>query len=171
MEKKLPSDHTCHRCNIKKDISNFPKRLETAQGFRGVCKQCIAKRSREKWRKYREMILDYYGRKCVCCGEEEESFLTLDHINDDGYLDRNPNGDKKSGKELYVLVEKQGFPDKYQILCQNCNWGKKIKGICPHQIKNLLSGNLQAKVRFSETVTVRSQKGSLAILRDGQRIQ
>ena len=70
---------------------------------------------------------------CKCCGESTPEFMTLDHINNDGYLDKNPNGAKKSGKELYVLVKKQGFPSKYQTLCHNCNFAKKLEGGCPHQ--------------------------------------
>ena len=63
-------------------------------------------------------------------------FMSIDHINNDGYLDKNPNGKKKSGKELYLLVVKQNYPDKYQTLCMNCNWGKKIgNGKCPHESK------------------------------------
>lgn len=60
--------------------------------------------------------------------------LSLDHINNDGYKDKHPGGGKKSGKELYLLVKRQGFPDTFQTLCMNCNWGKKLgKGICPHK--------------------------------------
>lgn len=125
----------CIICKEEKDISAFVPRKETPRGYRGKCKECYNKATREKWQEYRQSILDYYGRECVCCGEDEEVFLTLDHINNDGYLDKNPNGSKKSGKELYLLVHKQGFPDKYQILCHNCNFGKKIKGVCPHKQK------------------------------------
>jgi hypothetical protein len=33
------------------------------------------------------------------------------------------------------LIIKTGFPDGYQVLCMNCNWGKRMnKGICPHKV-------------------------------------
>ena len=134
-EKQDKKTHKCFLCNKVKNIDKFVPRKESRRGYRGKCKDCYNERTRYKWRQNREKILSHYGWECACCGETIEEFLTLDHINNDGYLDKNPNGDKKSGKELYLLVEKQGFPDKYQILCHNCNWGKKVKGICPHQTK------------------------------------
>lgn len=143
----------CVRCGKEKPSNEMTRRPQTKRGYRGACRACVNEKSRAKWRYYRNLILDTYGRSCACCGESEEIFLALDHILDDGYLDKHPNGEKKSGKELYLLVARQGFPDKYQILCNNCNWGKKIKGICPHQTKILLSGGieaLKAKVRFNE---------------------
>ncbi len=41
-------------------------------------------------------------------------------------------------KQLYAEVKRQGFPkDKYQLLCSNCNQGKKRGGgICPHKLRN-----------------------------------
>lgn len=126
---------TCTICNIEREIKNFPLRADfDNKKRRGDCRFCINTRTRNKWRQVREQIFNHYGWECKCCGETIREFLSLDHINNDGYLDKNPNGDKKSGKELYSLVIKQGFPDKYQTLCMNCNWGKKVSGICPHKL-------------------------------------
>lgn len=123
----------CSLCGIEKEETKFPFRIDIKQ-LRKDCKECVNKRVRKKWKELREEIFNYYGWKCTCCGETIKEFLSLDHINNDGFKDKNPNGDKKSGKELYLLVKKQGFPDKYQTLCMNCNWGKKIgKGVCPHK--------------------------------------
>jgi hypothetical protein len=124
----------CNTCKQDKQIERFAKREYRGHwNYRKSCKDCTNVRTRKVWSKLRQEILDKYGRECKCCGESIEAFLALDHINDDGYLDKNPNGDKKSGKELYLLVKSQGFPDKYQILCHNCNWGKKVNKICPHK--------------------------------------
>lgn len=164
----------CRICGDCKSFKDFVSRPNTKLGIRRKCKECYNLHIRNKWKEYRELIFKHYGRKCKCCRECNEEFLTLDHVNDDGFKDKNPNGDKKSGKELYLLVKKQGFPDKYQILCQNCNWGKKIKKICPHQIKNLLTGNIQeivtSQVRFNENLTVRLKKDSVEILQEDQRV-
>jgi hypothetical protein len=125
----------CLRCLKILPIANYAIRTDARKlCIRGVCKHCYNERTRNIWRKLRIEIFDYYGWMCKCCGEKIKEFLSLDHINDDGYLDKNPNGNKKSGKELYLLVKKQGFPNKYQTLCMNCNWGKKLgHGICPHK--------------------------------------
>lgn len=124
----------CNTCKVNKDITCFAVRTDYRNSLRKSCRDCTNERTRLVWRKLRLEIFDYYGWKCKCCGETIKEFLSLDHINNDGYLDKNPNGDKKSGKELYLLVKKQGFPDKYQTLCMNCNWGKKLgNGVCPHK--------------------------------------
>ena len=79
-------------------------------------------------------VLTAYGNgrcQCICCGEKELSFLSLDHIFNDGMKDK-----KKFGRGLYRYLEKEHFPhkDRYQTLCMNCQFGRKgNKGICPHQ--------------------------------------
>lgn len=76
----------------------------------------------------------YGGYKCVCCGEEEKIFLTLDHINNDGAKHRKAIG-IRGGIGIYTWIRKNNFPDGFQVLCFNCNHGKQLnKGICPHQL-------------------------------------
>lgn len=90
-----------------------------------------------KWlSKYRaslraEMIAEYGGR-CACCGEATEQFLQLDHIENDGHLDRKAH---KTSTKLLAHLKKAGWPkDRYQLLCANCNFGKLMNsGICPHK--------------------------------------
>lgn len=85
----------------------------------------------------REKILDHYGRICVCCGETEALFLTIDHVNNDGYEHRkNLNGGKQKGgnKELMRWIIRENYPDTIQILCWNCNCGRSLNsGVCPHK--------------------------------------
>lgn len=125
----------CSVCKKEKGINRFAIRTDQkGNPLRKECKDCINKRTRINWKNLKIEIFNHYGWQCKCCGETIKEFLSLDHINNDGYLDKNPNGDKKSGKELYLLVKSQSFPNKYQTLCMNCNWGKKINnGICPHR--------------------------------------
>lgn len=124
----------CCNCKETKPLERFTIRTDLiSKPYRGECKDCVNKRARKNWRKVRKDVFDHYGWECKCCGETMSEFLSIDHINNDGYLDKNPNGDKKSGKELYLLIKKEGYPDRFQTLCMNCNWGKKIgKGVCPH---------------------------------------
>ena len=134
---------TCSRCGVSKSIETFAPRTDNKphkQYFRGVCRECHNLRTREHWKRIRETIFNHYGWKCECCGETIKEFLSLDHKDNDGYLDKNPNGSKKSGKELYLLVIKQGLPDKYQTLCMNCNWAKKVCGTCPHKSNSKTNG-------------------------------
>jgi hypothetical protein len=85
----------------------------------------------EKAKEQREIIrnefFNIYGNICRCCGETNRRFLTLDHINNDGYL---------SPHRQYEITKAIKFVDKtrYQTLCYNCNCGKRVNnGICPHK--------------------------------------
>ena len=84
----------------------------------------------------KKLLFDHYTWYCNCCKEPNVKFLTIDHINNDGYKDLNKLGGKRrGGMALLQNVIKENFPkDRYQILCFNCNCGKGInKGICPHK--------------------------------------
>ena len=80
--------------------------------------------------KYKKIVFDYYGWECSCCGERVVKFLSVDHVNNDGHLDRKAG---RSGASMYRKIIKEGLPETYQILCMNCNFGKKVNGgVCPH---------------------------------------
>lgn len=81
-----------------------------------------------------ETFQAYGGEICACCGELEVKFLTIDHINNDGWMHRKTLGDKGNGSNFKRWLKAQGFPPGYQILCMNCNFGKRMNGgICPHK--------------------------------------
>jgi hypothetical protein len=73
-----------------------------------------------------------YGQACVCCGDTERAFLTVDHVNDDGHKDQ------KSGiRKFHRWLLKQPKLPEYRILCYNCNSGRyRNGGICPHEQEN-----------------------------------
>jgi RecB family exonuclease len=89
--------------------------------------------SRNNMKRYskqiRQRVLDHYGRICACCGETREAFLAIDHVDNDGAEHRRKIGG--GGNAIYLWLEKNGFPDRFQTLCQNCNWAKS-RGGCPH---------------------------------------
>lgn len=85
----------------------------------------------------KERVFAHYGLECVCCGESEIVFLTIDHMNNDGAEHRREIG--RSGIRFYRWLTKNGLPDGYQTLCFNCNVGRYINGgVCPHKLKNTL---------------------------------
>lgn len=82
---------------------------------------------------YKKIVFDYYGWECNCCDENVVEFLSIDHVNGGGSRERRE--EHISGVRLYKKIIKEGFSEDYQILCMNCNFGKKITGtICPHQL-------------------------------------
>ena len=76
-------------------------------------------------------VVAAYGGKCECCGEMEPTFLTIDHVNNDGAIHR-----KHLGRKIYKYLEQEGYPkDNFRLLCWNCNAGRHINGgVCPHQV-------------------------------------
>ena len=80
-----------------------------------------------------EIVLEHYGTACNCCGQTQKLVLTVDRINNDGYLQR---GRWQKRLELYRQIIKDGFPENIQILCFNCKLGaQKNGGICPHKTR------------------------------------
>ncbi len=80
-----------------------------------------------------QILAAYGGAKCVCCGETVISFLSIDHINGGGNQHRKKLG---GGWNFYRWLIKNNYPTGYQVLCMNCNFGKRMNhGICPHKDK------------------------------------
>ena len=77
------------------------------------------------------------GGKCKCCGEAETGFLTIDHVNNDGYKERTPRAKGRSGDggRKAITAIRAGERKRYQVLCYNCNCGRdKAPGkVCPHK--------------------------------------
>ena len=88
-------------------------------------KGCLAQR--EKNRLAREAILDFFERKCNSCGFTNPLALQVDHVKGDGCKEKTKT---RSGAVLWKKI--QANPDKYQLLCANCNWIKRfLNGECP----------------------------------------
>lgn len=84
-------------------------------------------------RNLRKKVIEGYGSKCACCGENQYEFLALDHVNGGG------NKLRLQGTHTYVVYRdalKRNFPSDYQILCHNCNNAKGFYGYCPHNLSN-----------------------------------
>jgi hypothetical protein len=153
----------CSKCGQTKPFDEFyEQHAFTARSKRTSvmpeCKVCSRERVRTRYMsKYdeirrkdnlfliekRKRIRDaafaaYGGYKCVCCGETEPSFLTLDHINNDGASFRRKITGKRTsaGYPTYIWLAKNGYPPTVQVLCMNCNHGKRMNnGVCPHQVR------------------------------------
>lgn len=91
----------------------------------------------------RRDIFNAYGNKCVCCGETERKFLTIDHVNNDGNKERARSKSellrrRGGGVHIYSRIRKEGYPATYRVLCWNCNCGRAQNGgICPHEAKRI----------------------------------
>ena len=104
-----------------------------------VARKKIQRREREathqvRIRKYHrekiEILKKYSGQIpcCNCCGETKYEFLTLDHIIP------KKNAKEITGTNLYSKLRKiKAQRNIYQVLCYNCNMGKRVNEFCPHK--------------------------------------
>jgi len=84
---------------------------------------------REHNKNLREQFFEMYGGVCMCCGEKDIRFLTLDHVDGNGKDDRRERSQEAILREALSNLN----TEKYQILCYNCNMGRSINnGVCPH---------------------------------------
>jgi hypothetical protein len=68
------------------------------------------------------------GNRCSRCGFEDHRALQIDHILDDGAVDRRGhNGCGSAVWKIYVRIVRGGYEDVYQLLCANCNWIKRYE--------------------------------------------
>src|SRR3990167_10349376 len=122
----------CSICKKEKTFNEFSKDKRKKFGIGNRCKICDKEKSRADRKRRKLLIVQKYGGKCMCCGENKFEFLTLDHINNDGYLHR-MSISRTSGDHFYKWVVKNNFPNNLQLLCWNCNCAKGFYKICPHK--------------------------------------
>ena len=79
--------------------------------------------------KVRRRVLTLYSGgepKCAWCGEDRMDCLTIDHIQGDGAKQKRELG-KITGIRFYLYIEKNYDPTRYQVLCMNCQWIKRMQ--------------------------------------------
>lgn len=149
----------CKKCNYQKTKNwrkrNWDKFLETSRKLSKKYRengdlieknrlykknnyQRIREKAKIRSKEIKSIVLSKYSNgkpKCNCCGELEILFLSIDHINNDGAEHRKKIGG--SGTTMYYWLIRNNFPTGFQVLCFNCNQGKRILGVCPHKLKSI----------------------------------
>lgn len=81
-------------------------------------------------RERRAKVVDGYGGKCVCCGDDDPNVLELHHVNGDGSSHRREVG---STWKLQQWAIDNNFPDRVELLCANCHTAKTRTGDCSYR--------------------------------------
>jgi len=74
--------------------------------------------------KIKRLAVERLGGKCCKCGIADIDVLCIDHINNDGHIER-----KQGIKGLMLQLEVtriSNVESRYQLLCANCNLKKEI---------------------------------------------
>ena len=142
-EDKIAYIPVCRECGAILTDENWYTSLKKEYSY--ICKDCKNKynkewqqdnkdkcnqSNRESNHRLRDEVINEYGGKCVCCGETRREYLTIDHINGGGGKHRREIGIR--GSQFYRWLKQNNYPKGFQVLCFNCNCGKKDYGICPH---------------------------------------
>lgn len=69
----------------------------------------------------REKLGSLLGSKCVKCGFDDVRALQIDHVFGGGSIEFKG----KTAAQKIRLIEKN--PERYQLLCANCNWIKRYE--------------------------------------------
>ena len=88
-------------------------------------KEINDKSKKTRW-KNKLTVINAYGGKCSGCGELDPVVLTIDHVFNDGKNHVDSKGRRITGNQLYSEIIKNNFPDRFQILCCNCNQRKEL---------------------------------------------
>lgn len=121
----------CKVCQQEKQAeyyqSNKPKPKNTTtkqKTYRNRNKTRLTKQKKRNRSDLRLLALWHYGGQppeCACCGETHIQFLCVsDHTK------------KLNSHRLYQKLRKDGYPDGYEVLCQNCAHALVTYGECPH---------------------------------------
>jgi hypothetical protein len=72
------------------------------------------------------------GGQCVCCGEREPLFLSLDHING---RQNERKGMRQEGDALIRWLARHNYQHggRLRLLCLNCHQAITWTGSCPHK--------------------------------------
>lgn len=85
-----------------------------------------------KYRSVRRRAMALLGDRCACCRETLATMLEIDHIHNDGNIERKTNGWSQSAI-LKRILRMEDPRSRYQILCANCNKSKfRNGGQCEH---------------------------------------
>lgn len=133
----------CFNCNYAKGFygkcphtltGNVPEKWllnEATMCNRGIKKTYLSEKEREDRCKKLKLVqrlkaklefIEAYDGQCISCGETHPLFLILDHINNNGYFE------KDTGVDFYQRLKRLGYPGKniqLQLMCHNCNARKE----------------------------------------------
>ena len=111
----------CPKCGLSKPREDFFRNAARYDGLSGYCRPCQTVTNRAGKIALRERCFDLLGRTCKDCGHADIRVLTFDHINGGGTQHRREVGPHK------IMLDVLANPAKYQVLCWNCNFLKKLE--------------------------------------------
>lgn len=101
-----------------KTIERFHINRGRKDGRTSECIDCTKIMNHLSVMKTKDKVFNLMGGKCVSCGLTDRRVLQIDHINDDGHLDREFGHGVRLAR--YISSGKRAIDD-LQLLCANCH--------------------------------------------------
>ena len=106
-------------------MSYYELNKESINATRRIWRQLNPEKVRvsntEQRRRRRAKVLEFLGNVCCKCGFDDSRALQIDHVRGGGSLTVKAEG------KTYVMSDIYENPDRYQLLCANCNWIKRVE--------------------------------------------
>lgn len=158
----LPNQKLCQDCIDRGRFNSLARKVERvcqkcgepAEPGKTCCKTHLAivcESVKANARRYRGQVLEHYGRRCSCpgCGEDNEAFLTVDHVDGGGTQHRAKLGGSSTAVCRWIV--KNNFPAGFRLLCYNCNCGRQRNGgICPHELRSAVTENKESEMSWTK---------------------
>lgn len=99
---------------------------EYAKEYRRKNRELINQKARDKCKKVRKEVIEALGGKCLFCGFLDIRALQVDHKYGGGCKEKRKLATNGTVFNEMVLDTIRRGDDKYQLLCANCNWIKRV---------------------------------------------
>jgi hypothetical protein len=109
----------CSKCGVEKPATAefFPEDKGGKDGLRADCKECRTKVKRLRGRKYKKLLIEHFGGKCVTCGYDRcPAGFDFHHIIPE---EKEFSIGENCGNFAYGRLLKE--VKKCMLLCSNCH--------------------------------------------------
>lgn len=115
--------------NRKSYKKHRTQRLKEKQVYCLKNRLVIKEKRNKRYKERKEFIIKILGGKCNHCGNSDIRVLQFDHINGGGRKEIKKFRFSGYLHFLYnqLIQDKDIFLNKYQLLCANCNWIKRVE--------------------------------------------
>ncbi len=115
-----------HREEILEKANRYnEERKEYLKKYRIENRTRLLQRAKQIRDDLRKTILNLLGNKCCKCGFDDTRAIQIDHVNGNGIEDRDSLYASTYYRKVIKSIEKD--EGKYQLLCSNCNWIKRVE--------------------------------------------
>lgn len=128
----------CSKCREMLARDRFCANRARYDGLDVYCRACKQSDRARREQEYRQQALESLGGACAHCGIDDLRVLCIDHVDGGGTQERKAGGPRQY--TFYRAVIEDG--SRFQALCWNCNWIKRLEHDTPTYAKDSMTFTL-----------------------------